>query len=118
MSINENSDMEKIKKMINELQSKNVSNSKNLSSLTIKMQALITSLQSLADILAKAQEQCKDLKELNDMNKTKAISHTPQYIDGKRLSSNEAAFEEYYEEKFNEKSWAKKHKIILDDPTK
>lgn len=37
------------------------------------------------------------------------------YIDGRELSPKEAAFEEYYRERFNELEWRKKHGILLDE---
>jgi hypothetical protein len=37
-----------------------------------------------------------------------------EHIDGKILSKNEAAFEEYLSEKFDETEWLKKYGIILN----
>ncbi len=47
-----------------------------------------------------------------------ARAHTPGkgkfYIDGRELTPKEAAFEEYYRERFDETEWLKKHGIALE----
>ncbi|MBI3599401.1 MAG: hypothetical protein HY097_02010 [Nitrospinae bacterium] len=36
-----------------------------------------------------------------------------EYVDGRKLTKNEIAFEDYLSEKFNETDWLKKHGIIF-----
>jgi len=36
-----------------------------------------------------------------------------EYVDGRKLTKNEIAFEDYLSEKFDETDWLKKHGIIF-----
>lgn len=65
-----------------------------------------------------------DLKKKDSAFHEKEISHTKlpldtsQYIDGKKLTSSELAFQEYCAKIFNEKTWLRKLGLILKDDDK
>lgn len=55
-----------------------------------------------------------EIEEKKVIKKRRAyLSKSAQYIDGMKLSNNEAAFEEYCAKKFNESEWLKRLKLKL-----
>ena len=52
-------------------------------------------------------------KEEKITDRPSSSEHWKNKIDGKLLTSNETLFENYYQEKFNEKAWLKKARIRL-----
>lgn len=53
--------------------------------------------------------------EPNNEQEEKETKTPSQWVDGKALSDNEILFEEYVNNRFNEKHWLKKAKIRLDN---
>ncbi len=52
-------------------------------------------------------------KEQEDSTSVLEPVENGQFIDGARLTEREAAFEEYYKARFDEKSWLKRNKLSL-----
>ena len=53
----------------------------------------------------------REEKETLDLPSSSKLS---QWVDGKALSENEIRFEEYFNQRFDEKHWMKRAKIRLD----
>lgn len=81
---------------------------------------LIMRLQSLAEF-AEANDDNdtnEERHEVNEYKEPEGKQFTPnkvQLIDGKELTANELAFQEYCINKFKEREWLKKIKIFIDD---
>ena len=56
-----------------------------------------------------------DPEESETLNLSPSVTPDPlQWVDGKALSDNEIRFEEYFNQRFDEKHWMKKAKIRFD----
>ena len=74
-----------------------------------------TKTKSILEELHIHAELGKDLEEKETLGLPSPSSSNPsQWVDGKALSENEIRFEEYFNQRFDEKHWMKKAKIRFD----
>jgi hypothetical protein len=81
----------------------------------VKDEILEATTNSVLKELQLESKQENNLEENGATNISSPLSNGPvQWVDGKALSENEIRFEEYFEQRFNEKHWMKKAKIRFD----
>lgn len=97
---------EKVRKIVGDIQKKENICPRSFMVLVLNLQGLIGAVES------NAPEETPVRKPSRRPKKKKA-SEYEQYIDGRKLTKNEIAFQEYINERFNDESWLRDHGIIL-----
>ena len=97
---------EKVKRIVEEIQKKEKICPQSFMVLVLKMQVLTESLEM------EIEEEFGEKKPPKKRGRKKS-SETPQFIDGRKLSKSEIAFQEFTEGKFDTESWLKKNGLIL-----
>lgn len=97
---------EKVKRIVEEIQKKEKICPQSFMVLVLKMQVLTESLEM------EIEEDLSEKKPPKKRGKKKS-SEAPQYIDGRKLSKSEIAYEEFVGEKFDTETWLRKHGLIL-----
>ena len=94
---------EKVRKIVEEIQKDDEICPQSFMVLVLKMKVLTESLEL-------------DIEEDNIKEKPSIPKKTrkkSQYIDGRKLSQHEAAFEEFRSKNFNSEDWLKKNRLSL-----
>lgn len=97
---------EKVKKIVEEIQKKEKICPQSFMVLVLKMQVLTESLEM------EIEEELSEKKPPKKRGRKKS-SEMPQYIDGRKLSKSEIAFQEFAKGQFDTESWLKKNGLIL-----
>lgn len=97
---------EKVKKIVEEIQKKEKICPQSFMVLVLKMQVLTESLEM------EIEEEFSEKKPPKKRGRKKS-SEMPQYIDGRKLSKSEIAFQEFAKGQFDTESWLKKNGLIL-----
>ena len=96
----------KVRKIVEEIQKKTSICPKSFMVLVLKMEVL-------ADALELDIEETPVEKKKPKRSRKKSTKNPPQQIDGKKLTANEIAFEEYARERFNAEKWLKENSLIF-----
>lgn len=100
---------EKVRKIVSEIKKNEKICPHSFMVLVMKMQVLTDSYETDVELEEDLQE-----KEKKPAKKAKKKSSEPaQYIDGRKLSKNEIAFQEFVKERFDAESWLKKNGLIF-----
>ena len=98
---------EKVRKIVEEIQKTDEICPQSFMVLVLKMQVLTESLE------LNIKEDNGEEKPITPKNKRKNSPKKSQYIDGRKLSQQEAAFEEFRSKQFNSDSWLKKNRLTF-----
>ena len=96
----------KVRMIVEEIQKKTSICPQSFMVLVLKMEVLANAFE--LDIEAAPVEKKKPKR-----SRKKSAKNQPQQIDGKKLSPNEIAFEEYVSERFNTEKWLKEKGLLL-----
>ena len=97
----------KVRKIVEEIQKKDEICPQSFMVLVLKMQVLTESMESQFD-----QDNILEKPTTKKRNRKK-IPKKSQYIDGRKLSDREVAFEEFLNEQFDSKDWLRKNGLIF-----
>ncbi len=97
---------EKVRKIVGDIQKKENICPRSFMVLVLNLQSLTGALES------NVPEETPGKKPAKRPKKKKA-SEYEQFIDGRKLTKNEIAFQEYINERFDGESWLRDHGIIL-----
>ena len=96
----------KVRKIVEEIQKKTSICPQSFMVLVLKMEVL-------ADTLELDVEEASVEKKKPKRGRKKSTKNPPQKIDGKKLTPNEIAFEEYARERFDAEKWLKENGLSL-----
>lgn len=96
----------KVRKIVEQIQKKTSICPKSFVVLVLNMEVLADSLEF--DI-----EETSIEKQKPKRSRRKSAKNPPQQIDGKKLTPNEIAFEEYARNQFDAEKWLKENGLIL-----
>lgn len=97
---------EKVRKLVEEIQKK-----ENICPQSFMV--LVLSMQSLSGAMDNMTEETDPGKKPPKRTRKKKAAEYGQYIDGRKLSKNEIAFQEFINERFDANEWFKRHGIIF-----
>lgn len=97
---------EKVRKLVEEIQKK-----ENICPQSFMV--LVLSMQSLSGAMDNTSEESDTEKKPPKRARKRKTPENGQYIDGRKLSKNEIAFQEFINERFDADEWFKRHGIVF-----